>query len=89
MTSKGSALVAGGTPDDMKSDQVDIKAPRGFLHNGGAVGAGAIITVPARLARELIAMGKAVVIASPGPEESSDTETEAPRRRGRLRKTEE
>jgi hypothetical protein len=78
-TAKQSVLVAGAIPAESTMDEMTIRALRGFLYRREPVPAGAVLTVPAALGRELIGMAKAARVEAPAATEDRG-ET---RRRGR------
>ena len=89
LSAKGSSLVAG--PAQTNMDQpITVKVDRAFMFKGVPVPVGAVVTLPAAIAWEVIGMGKAVRVVAPAPEpESEPPEPEAevfaepPARRGR------
>jgi hypothetical protein len=91
MTVKDSGELVGGALRRDNDDELTIKVLRGFMREGKPVEIGSELTLKARLARELIAMNKAEVVAAP-PEAEAEPEDEVaededqPKRRWRKAK---
>lgn len=67
LTSDNTPLVD-GDPVQRDLEFRTIRAVRGFLYAGRAVGPGTVLTVPRRLAAELCAVNKAQRVTEPSPE---------------------
>lgn len=70
MSAAGSALVAGSIAPSTMGKTQHIKVVRSFLHQGKAVAVGSVVEVPVAVARELVAMNKAITCepeAKPAP----------------------
>lgn len=60
LSAKGSALVAGSTTSTIMQKTQHVKVVRAFMHHGKPQPAGAVVEVSEGVARELVAMNKAV-----------------------------
>lgn len=85
-TVNAGSLVAGKSGD--QGAALTIEAVRAFMHRSERVEVGAVLTLPRQLARELVGMGKAIIVeaAEPSAEPASPADSPdkpADKRRGR------